>query len=161
MKKVEFVNTNYREVRDFVLSLSAHERLYYEIQWGDLEAEAIFIKGYRNNDKLAGIAGISQKYFIAYSAFYVVKESYWGKGTGTSMTLDIMQWAKKHHIPCIIIQYSPQNIGMARALEKAGIPRGIKMGKSSCNIVPTGSWALPAKYAMFILVWGHTKLKGW
>jgi len=161
MNRVEFVNTNYKEVEAFVLSLSDKERRYYPIRWGDLEVEAIFVKGYRYDGELIGITGVSRKYFIAYSAFYMVKESYWGKGIGTSMSLDIIQWAKKRHIPCIIIQYLPQNMGIVRVLEKSGMPKGIEMGVTNCSIVPMGRWALPVKYSMFALAWCYFKIKGW
>jgi len=150
-KRVEFVDTDFAEVYDFVSSLSESERRYYPIRWEDLATEAVFVRGYRCNGKLVGVTGVSRKYLVAYSAFYLVKEAYWGKGIGTRMSEAILHWSQEHHIPCIIIQYSSENKGLIRVLQKSKIPLGSDMGGGKCSIVPIGKYTGFIRYIMLVL----------
>lgn len=152
---MELVNTNRQEVKEFVFALSDKEKRYYDLRWDVLSKEAVFVQGYRDNDELVGITGICRKYFIAYSSFHMVKESHWGRGIGTRMTNDLLQWAKEHHIPCVILQYYHENVGIVKALKKSGIRHDMKIGKVSYYIKPTARWAIPIKYIMLALAWGY------
>lgn len=152
---MELLNTNREEVRKFVFGLSAKEKYYYNLRWEVLAKEAVFIQGYRNNNELVGITGICRKFFIAYSSFHMVKEEHWGRGIGTRMTDDLLQWATEHHIPCVILQYYHENVAIVKALKKSGIRHDMRIGKVSYYIKPTAIWAVPLKYIILFLAWGY------
>ena len=153
---MELINTNTEEVKGLLLNLSAKAKGYYDLQWEVLKKEAVLIHGYRGfHFELAGIAGITRKYLVAYSTFHMVKESYWGRGLGKVMTDDILQWAKNKHIPCVILQYHHNNLGIVKTLKKSGIQHDMKLGELSYYIKATTRWAIPLKYFMLVLVLIH------
>ncbi|MCK4347939.1 MAG: GNAT family N-acetyltransferase [Thermoplasmatales archaeon] len=61
----------------------------------ELQREAIFIKGVRIGNKLAGIGGLLMHYHFFPFSFYFVKPEFRGRGVGNELTNSIVKFAKK------------------------------------------------------------------
>jgi len=139
---MEVIDTNLPEVKEFILNLTDDEKHYHDLRWNTISSVAIFVRGYRVDGTLVGIAGVFRQHVIAYSPFYMVKEAYWNKGIGTQMVEDCSTWAKEHHLPYTIIKYFPENTRIVSVLKKVGVGDGTRIG-DSCYIVTPTTWKTP------------------
>ncbi len=149
---MKVVNTNLMEVVEFTSSLTSIEKRYYDMDYNTLLKEAVYIQGYREDDKLIGISGVCRNYLIVFSIFHMVKKEYQRRGLGTRMTRDQMQWTKEHHIPCLISKVHPENAAIIKTYEKSGMPNAVRVGDFCYYVMPTTRWALPVKHLLFALI---------
>ncbi len=161
---MEIVDTNLAEIKEFCHTLTVHERSLYDLKWDVMLPSVVYIRGYRDNDKLVGIGGVYRKFFIAYASFHLVKETHWGRGIATKLTFDMLGWMRQHRAPCLIMQHSPNNAGIIRVHEKAGLKAGTRIGDMCYNVEPSHGYFLPVKYLLLTLIQirvGLQKLRIW
>ena len=152
-KSKDIVNTSLASVEDFINSLTENEKSYYNLKFSSLRKDAVYIRGYEHNGRLIGIAGIIKKFLVTYHSFRMVKEEYWGQDIGRKMGHDWFQWAKQHHIPCVILQYVPFNPASQKSYSKAGFRKVVKIRGGHYSFALTTKWALPWKYILIALIY--------
>ena len=159
---MEIVGTNLAEIEEFILSITEEEKLYYDIRWDILLKQALYIRDYRHNDELIGIASVCRKYFIAYTTPLFVKKAYWGKGIGTQELADSLSWMKRHRIPYDIFLYDARNVATRKMHVKMGL-KDMQIGDMYYNVVPLQKYMTFLRYPLFGLIWCHYILckRGW
>jgi len=92
---MELQNIKIEEIEPFFNSLTHEKELMRLPLKGILSSE--FITGVRVNDKLAGIAGIVKTQPLIPSCYFVVKSEYQGKGVGSKLGRDVLEYAKGNY----------------------------------------------------------------
>jgi len=92
---MELRNIKIDEIEPFFDSLTREKELMRLPLKGILSSD--FITGVRVNDKLAGIAGIVKTQPLIPSCFFLVKDEYQGKGFGSKLGRDVLEYAKGNY----------------------------------------------------------------
>ena len=75
----------------------------------------------KEDNKLIGLAGLRKHDDIA-ELFYVLDESYWGKGLATEIARAVLQAGfHRHNFPRIVAMTRPGNVASRRVLSKLGM----------------------------------------
>ena len=129
-------NITMAEVEQFLSEYSGPD--YYIVDFDILQRGAIYIKAYRDGEKLMGIAGVYRKYGVT-GHFIIINLEYQGKGIGFHALGDMVEWGKRHKLPFMIAQYWQETLESRK--KQLGFKSFTKIGPWSYAFLPITSWA--------------------
>lgn len=106
------------EVKPFFNSLTVEFR-YFVAPVEEILDKAVFIKGVRINNELAGIGGITLSYRFFPLLFWVVKSEFQKKGIGYQLSENIINFARNRY-SFLLLHVMKENVPAVKLYQKTG-----------------------------------------
>lgn len=116
---MELEDINLEEIKPFLDSLTV-ETKYFTASAKRIIDSAVFLKGARVDNKLAGIGGLTKSYGCFLSSFHVFKSGFQRRGLDDEITRSIVRFAKKKRCSFFLAQVRRENITSVFMTQKQG-----------------------------------------
>ena len=154
---MELEDIKLEEIKPFFDSLTVEEAEYFTASARQIINSAVFIKGARVDDKLAGIGGLTKSYGFFLTSFHVIKSGYQRRGLDDEITRSIVKFARKRRCSFFLAQVRRENIASIFMTQRQGYRISYDDGDMYWMFLPLdkvgeiiGKYFLPLVFMIFL-----------